>query len=92
MSLESCLWRLLRCKQYKNSEKRGAGCHLGSAVQANGGICCFTQGIHSDGQRTFGSQDSGDLALELGGCLADEGRMIDEAVLGSLVLCLQCPG
>ena len=63
--------------------------YLASAFQTNGGICRLSKGIYSDGKGALCCQDSGDFALELGGCLPNEGCVVDETVLRSLVLCLQ---
>ena len=65
--------------------------YLGSAVQANGCIGRLAQSIHPDGEGALGRQHSGDLALELGSGLPNEGGVVDEAILGRLVLCLQRP-
>ena len=46
--------------------------YLASAFQTDSGICRLSKGVYSDGKRALGCQDSGDFALELGGCLPNE--------------------
>ena len=70
---------------------RPGSTHLGARLQPNLCISCLSQSVHSDGQGAFGRQDARDLALELGRGLPDERRMVDQAVLGRLVLCLEGP-
>mmetsp|Transcript_12113 Transcript_12113/g.26039 ORF Transcript_12113/g.26039 Transcript_12113/m.26039 type:complete len:379 (-) Transcript_12113:661-1797(-) len=64
---------------------------LSPGVYADRGVRAVSKGIHTNGQRALGCQHAGDLALELGARLSDEGGMVDEAVLGCLVLGLECP-
>mmetsp|Transcript_46707 Transcript_46707/g.123983 ORF Transcript_46707/g.123983 Transcript_46707/m.123983 type:complete len:338 (+) Transcript_46707:459-1472(+) len=76
----------------------GSGRHLELAqavldreamLQAHVGDIALGQGVDADGQRTLGREDARDLALVLRRGLADERRVVDETVLGSVVLALQ---
>jgi len=60
----------LRLGTTESSDERSM--YLASAFQTNGGICGLTKGVYSDGKRALGCQDSGNFALELGGCLPNE--------------------
>ena len=65
--------------------------YLASAFKPNCGVCRFPQGVYPDGKGALGSQHTGDLPLELGGCLTNQGCMVDQTILGRLMLCLQRP-
>ena len=66
--------------------------HLGARRDAHRALVAhIPQRVHAHPQRALGRQHARDLALELGRRLADEGGVVDEAVLGRLVLGLQSP-
>lgn len=48
-----------------------------------------TEGIGADAEGSLGSENTGDLSLELGSSLTDEGGVEDETVLGGVVLGLE---
>ena len=77
------------CIGQLSASSDGRSMYLASAFQTNGGVCRLSKGVYSDGKRALCCQDSGDFPLELGGCLPNEGCVVDETVLRSLVLCLQ---
>lgn len=65
--------------------------HLGARLCAD---CCVrgvSQRVNADGQCTLGCQHAADLSLVLGLGLADEAGVVDETILGCLVLGLQRP-
>jgi hypothetical protein len=65
--------------------------HLCACLNADGGVCAISQRVHPDSQRALGCEHPADLALELGGALADERRVVDQAILWCLVLGLEGP-
>jgi hypothetical protein len=65
--------------------------HLLARLQAHGRVRAVAQRVHADRERALGRKHARDLALELGLALTDERGVVDEAVLGRLVLGLQRP-
>ena len=64
--------------------------HHGPAGQPQLTVCLLSEGIHTDTERGLGRQHPTDLSLVLGGNLTDQGGVVDEAVLWSVVFGLQC--
>ena len=59
---------------------------LSSKKRKNKKIIKITEGIDSDAEGALRGEGSGDLSLELGVGSSDEGSVVDESVLGSVVL------
>lgn len=66
--------------------------HLLARLQPHGRVGGVPQRVDADRERALGREHAGDLALELGLRLADERGVVDQAVLGGLVLRLERPG
>ena len=64
--------------------------HHGPASQPQPTVCILSEGIHTDTERGFGRQHPTDISLVLGGSLTDQGGVVDEAVLWSVMFGLQC--
>lgn len=70
---------------------RPASTHLCTHGDTQGALHIISQRIQPHGQGSLGSQHSGHLALELGGCLPHQAGVVDQAVLGRVVLGLEGP-
>mmetsp|Transcript_16843 Transcript_16843/g.63884 ORF Transcript_16843/g.63884 Transcript_16843/m.63884 type:complete len:274 (-) Transcript_16843:483-1304(-) len=59
------------------------------ALDADGRLGRLAERVHAHGQGRLGGENAGDLSLVLGEGLADEGGVVDEAVLGRVMLGLE---
>mmetsp|Transcript_56389 Transcript_56389/g.114897 ORF Transcript_56389/g.114897 Transcript_56389/m.114897 type:complete len:517 (+) Transcript_56389:1025-2575(+) len=63
-----------------------AGLHLGAALDGDGGLRGLAESVDAHRERGLGREDARDLALVLGVGLAHEAGVVQQAVLGRLVL------
>ena len=63
--------------------------HLAPAGNPDGQVAVLSEGVHTHTQGRLGGQHATDLALVLGSRLPHERGVVDEAVLGSVVLSLE---
>ena len=63
--------------------------HHGPASQPQPTVVLLSEGIHTDTERGLGCQHPTDLSLVLGGSLTNQGGVVDEAVLRSVVFGLE---
>lgn len=75
--------------KYQQTQATSGGptrAHLGAALDSDGGVRLVGEGVDTDRQGALGRQHPRYLSLVLGRRLPDQARVVDQAVLGSVVL------